>query len=164
LATANRTIKLADEVWIATALLHRRHPELADFTIKEIEQRARREAIAGEPRKGLYPHILLHCVANRRPNPGRYRMLFATGRTTRRLFREGDPYDPGREGAKIVPAREDVPRKYHELLDWYASGAARSRAKARSSDPLDRLRGLGRQLWSNEDADVYVDGLRRGWS
>ena len=36
-------IKVADEVWIATALLHREHPDLADFTIEEIMERAGQE-------------------------------------------------------------------------------------------------------------------------
>ena len=32
-------IRVADEVWIATALLHRDHPGAADFSLKEIEGR-----------------------------------------------------------------------------------------------------------------------------
>ena len=35
-------IRVADEVWIATALLHCEHPEREDFTVNEIIERARR--------------------------------------------------------------------------------------------------------------------------
>ena len=45
--------------------------------------------LAGGIRAGVYPHISVHCVANVPPNPGRYRMLVATGPSRRRLFRDG---------------------------------------------------------------------------
>src|SRR5437879_7267058 len=38
-------LKVADEVWIATALLHREHPAAPDFSIDEIVDRARREGL-----------------------------------------------------------------------------------------------------------------------
>ena len=37
-------VKVADEVWIATALLHREHPDQSDFEIEEIMRRAAKEA------------------------------------------------------------------------------------------------------------------------
>jgi len=81
------SIKLADEVWIITALLHREQPDRSDFSIEEIVERAKKEAIAGPIRPGLYVHVVQHCVANRRPNPARYRMLFEINPGRRRLFR-----------------------------------------------------------------------------
>ena len=106
------SIRLADEVWIATALLHREQPGAADFSLKEIEARLLREHLAGDRRPGVYPHLSVHCVANRPPDKGRYRMLFETTRSRRRLFRPGDPYHPLREGGKIVPDRAEIPDKY----------------------------------------------------
>ena len=38
-------LKVADEVWLATALLHREHPDRADFTVAEIVERARQEGL-----------------------------------------------------------------------------------------------------------------------
>ena len=106
MAVASSTkIKVADEVWIAAALLHREHPKQLDFTIEQIMERAAREAGKEPLRPGVYVHVVQHCVANRPPNPGRYRMLFETTSGRRRLFRSGDVYDPAREGAKTVPAR-----------------------------------------------------------
>lgn len=160
---ARPSVKVADEVWIATALLHRENPARANFTVKEIVGRAAKQSVEGELRPGVRVHALLHCVANRPPNPGRYRMLFATGKLTRRLFRAGDPYDLGREGAKIVPAREEIPSEYHYLLDWYFSEFAPRGPRTAEDDPLLALRGSGKDLWANEHADEYVRRLREGW-
>ena len=126
MGTATRKIlKVADEVWIATALLHRETPSREDFTVAEIVARARAERLSPALRPGVYVHAMQHCVANRPPNPGRYRMLFQTGRNRRRLFRPGDPDDPRREGARTMPDRDDIPARYHTLLDWYESSYAK---------------------------------------
>src|SRR5262245_40449487 len=77
---AGGRILVADEVWIVTALLHREYPERADFTVKEIMERARRENIVGQLRPGVHVHVIQQCVANRPPKPGRYLMLIETGK------------------------------------------------------------------------------------
>ncbi|MGH9862876.1 MAG: hypothetical protein ACRD35_05565 [Candidatus Acidiferrales bacterium] len=154
---------MADEVWIATALLHRENPQRDDFTVAEIVERARKEAIAGDLRPGVYVHALQHCVANRAPNPGRYRMLFATGKLTRRLFHRADLSHPAREGAKIVPLREDIPPSYRPLLDWYFSEFELLRAGEEKEDPILSLRGCGKEIWKDEDPNSYVRRLREGW-
>jgi hypothetical protein len=156
-------IKVADEVWIATALLHREHPDRADFEIEEIMQRATKEAGKRPLRPGVYVHIVQHCVANRPPNPGRYRMLFEIAPGRRRLFRNGDNYDPAREGAKIVPAREEIPSEYSELVDWYRDWSQDSIEDRIKNDPLLALYGDGKDLWAEEKADDYVRRLREGW-
>lgn len=159
---AERAVSIADEVWIATALLHRQNPERADFSVQEIRDRVRREAVAGELRAGVEVHVRQHCIANRGRSPNRLRMLLATGTRTRRLFREGDPYDPDREGGRIVPARENMPERYHQLLDWYFSEYARRQPE--EPDPILTLRGLGKELWADQHPDDHVRGLREGWA
>jgi hypothetical protein len=159
----NADIKVADETWIATALLHREHPDRADFTVSEIVARAEKEGIYGSLRPGIRVHASLHCVANLPPNPGRYRMLFATGRSTRRLFRRGDTYDRDREGGKIVPERGEIPEEYRSLLDWYRDYNGRSGSGPDTPSTILDLRGLGRGLWSDEDPDAYVTRLREEW-
>lgn len=156
-------IKVADEVWIATALLHREHPDQEDFAIEEIMQRATQEAPEQNLRPGVYVHVVQHCVGNRPPNPGRYRMLYETAPGRRRLFRSGDNYDAAREGAKTVPAREDIPSEYATLLDWYREWAQDSAEDRIKNDPLLSLRGSGKELWADEHADEYVRRLREGW-
>jgi hypothetical protein len=155
-------IKVADEVWLATALLQHEHPESADFSVEEIMTRASREA-GKELRPGVYVHVIQHCVANRPPSPGRYRMLYETAPGRRRLFRAGDPYDPAREGAKIIPRREDLPLKYRKLIDWYSIWSANTVKQRIKNDALLGLRGSGKELWADEHADQYVRGLREGW-
>lgn len=153
-------VKVADEVWIATALLHREHPDRPDFSLKEIAGRLKVENLAGGVRAGVYPHISVHCVANVAPNPGRYRMLVATGPSRRRLFRDDDQAHPKRDGAKTHPRREDIPAGYHELLDWYAESWS---APSVAQDPLLALRGRGVNLWSDEPVDEFVRKLREDW-
>lgn len=155
------TVKVADEVWIAAALLQREHPDREEFSLKEIEQRLKRENLTGSIRQGVYPHISVHCVANVAPNPGRYRMLVATGQSRRRLFREGDPSHPKREGAKTHPRREDIPPGYHELIDWYELEWSNPVSK---EDPLLALAGRGADLWRGESVDDFLRALREGRS
>jgi len=161
--SAQTKLKVADEVWIAAVLLHREHPEAPDFTIEQIVERARREGISKPFRPGVYVHVVQHCVANRPPNPGRYRMLFESGPGRRRLFHKGDSYHPEREKGKIAPRREDLPHHYEGLIAWYEKWNSALAAKAREMDPLLSLRGSGKELWATEHADDYVRRLREGW-
>ena len=156
-------IKVADEVWVAAALLHRERRTAADFSVEEILERARQEGISDELRPGVYVHIVQHCVANRAPNPGRYRMLFETSEGRRRLYRKGDPYHPARDGSKIVPDSEDLPKEYLALLNWYREWSEAATGQQVEGDPLLRLRGTGKKLWKSEPADAYVNRLREGW-
>jgi len=163
MALASTRMKVADEVWVAVALLHREHPKQLDFTIEQIMERTAKEAGKEPLRPGVYVHVVQHCVANRPPNPGRYRMLFETAPGRRRLFRGGDVYDPAREGSKTVPAREDIPSEYTYLLDWYQDWSQDSVDDRIKNDPLLALRGSGKELWADEHADEYVRRLREGW-
>ncbi len=155
-------VKVADEVWIATALLHKEHPARRDFSIDEIVGRVKRERL-GKFGRSAYVHAVQHCVANRVPNSGRYRMLFETAPGRRRLFRVGDIYHPAREGSKIVPEREDVPSRYAPLLTWYHAWGEGSLEERIKNDPLLVLYGDGKDIWADEHADDYVRRIREGW-
>jgi len=140
-------IKVADQAWIATALLHREHPERPDFKLREIIERAAREfGFPRAERKGVWQHIVGHSVASNPPTPARHRMLTKTGRGRRRLFREGDAINPDRDG-KLTPAAEDIPTKYQPLLAWYQSEYNRNGQKtqgpAGSSSPAAFLAFVG---------------------
>jgi hypothetical protein len=156
-------LKVSDEVWIATGLLQMEHPGQHDFSIEEIVDRVKSEKVTRSFRKSVYVHVVQHCVANRPPNSGRYRMLFETAPGRRRLFRMGDSYHPAREGAKTTPAREGIPPSYAKLLDWYREWN-RDNVKDRiKNDPLLALYGSGKDLWADEHADDYIRRLREGW-
>jgi hypothetical protein len=156
-------VRVADEVWIVTALLHQEQPDKGDFAIDEIMERARKEKITETLRPGVYAHVVQHCVADRAPNSGRYRMLFETAPSRRRLFRQGDSYHPQREGSKTAPDPEELPEKYHNLLDWYREWNKDTVQERIKGDPLLALYGSGKQLWADEHADQYVRRLREGW-
>jgi hypothetical protein len=159
---AKPQIKVADEVWLATALLHRENPSAEDFHVKEIEARAENEGLIEELRPGVRVHILQHCVANRPPNPNDYRMLYETRPKHRRLFRIGDNHHPQRHG-KIVPDADEIPPLYDDLLRWYEQWSRSQVERAIQSDPLLALYGSGKELWADEHADEYVARLRAGW-
>jgi hypothetical protein len=159
-------IKVADEVWVSTALLHREHPERDDFSISEIVERAAREKLTASLRPGVRVHVTQHCVASLPPSPGRYTMLHAAPPGRRRLFRPGDPVHPARRGAKSVPNAEDLPASLRGLLDWYAQSYVRSGPGAglvADEDPLLALQSSGAGLFSDETPDEYVTRLRSDW-
>jgi len=110
-------ITCATEVFLATTLLHREFPERQDFTIQEIVNRAARENLAGGLRSGINVHASQHCVANKAPNPAKHRMLYATGKHTRRLVLPSDIAHEDRTG-KIFPDADDVPEAYLPVLEW----------------------------------------------
>jgi hypothetical protein len=175
-------VSCAVEVFLATALLHRENSERTDFTIQEIVNRAARENITGEMRSGISVHASQHCVANKAPNPAKHRMLFATGRSTRRLLMPGDDVSEGRTG-KIFPEADELPERYLPLLDWakqrYAqsAGAAPRRNLSDSHIPslelsahrprhlegLLQARGVGAYQAGEIDPDDYIRELREGW-
>lgn len=169
-------LSCAAEVFLATALLHREQPARGDFTIQEIVSRAARENITGEMRSGVNVHASQHCVANRPPNPSRHRMLYATGKHTRRLLLPGDEMHPERTG-KIFPDADELPERYLPLLGWarsrYESAKAAVHARSSSdSEPSGQLRwleslfeleGLGKENWKGINPDEFVRQLREGW-
>ena len=133
-------ILVADEAWLATALLHREHPDAEDFSLAEIRDRAIREF--HDKRPGVWQHIVSHCVASNRPNPAQYRMLHGSGRGRRRLYRQGDPVHPDRKG-KIHPKKHDIPDRYRNLVDWYLSDYSRRKPQVLSSRARDLLQFIG---------------------
>jgi hypothetical protein len=155
-------IKVADEVWIVLALLHREHSGRTDFTVREIMQRLKDQNLAGTLRGSVHVHVISHCVANRPPSPATHRMLVETSRGRRRLYRPGDPHHPQRRG-RMVPSRDEIPPRHRDLIDWYEAEYV-SKARRSEEDPLLALRGSGRALWSDEHADDYVRRLREGWA
>lgn len=157
-------IKVADEVWLVVASLHQQYAEREDFPISEIMEHAElRNFCDKKPlRSSLKVHAYLHCVANKPPNPGRYRMLYETKRGFRRLFRHSDLSHPARKGGKDRPARRELPHELHPHLDWYEKEFLATERKS-NQDPLMSLRGFGKEIWLSEDADEYVSSLRAGW-
>lgn len=132
-------ILVADEAWLATALLHREHPQAEDFSLEEIRERSVKEF--RDHRPGVWQHIVSHGVASNPPNPAQYRMLHSSARGRRRLYRRGDPAHPKRKG-KIYPEKRDLPERYRPLVDWYLTEYNQGPAQG-SSNPAVLLGFVG---------------------
>ena len=85
-------VKVADQVWIALALLTSEDPTRDGFTGSEIRERVRHE-FGGVP-PGIVTHIAQHCVATKPVSPSRNRMITKRG-SLNSLYREGGPVPPG---------------------------------------------------------------------
>lgn len=156
-------LRVAEEVWVATALLHRDNPRRKDFTIDEIVERVRREAGGRKLRASVYAHVVQHCVANKPPSPSRLRYLIETRPGYRKLFRRGYGWHFYRDRGRKVPRLEALPQRYHDLLHWYEREYNVMTPKRMEKDSILALRGLGKHIWAGVDPDEYVRELREGW-
>ena len=153
-------LDVADQVWVATALLHREHPERADFSKQEIQERATLEDAQGASRPGVSIHISTHCVATSKPSPAKHRMLTRTRTGRMRLFRTGDSFHPQRSKGHTAPPRENLPEIYHQLLDWYKqeydkpAKAESGEGKSEGATAEALMKMMGRI--SREDADELI--------
>ncbi len=158
-------VKVAHELFLVVALLHREMPERNSFTIPEILTRASREGL-GESRadqKSLKQHAYEHAAANVPPGQGKYRLVFREKDNSIRLLKPSDHVDPNLNG-KQWPLLEDIPERYHELVKWARKRYESSGEKpARWLDGLFQLRGLGKEIWQGVDPDEYIRELREGW-
>lgn len=162
--TVGTVLEVADEMWVAAALLQRERGAEGDFTPAEVEKRAQQESLSPERRPGVLLHAQYHAVAARPPKRGAYRMLAETTKGRRRLFRPGDPYHPDREGAKMHPERGLLPDRYQPLLEWYLVEYAQLENGGLLC-LVDELREWADRTgaFRGVNADEYVQRLRQGW-
>ena len=158
---AESSLTVADAVWIGAALLQRRagveNRDKGFATEEIVDEVVRLRLTKGAP-KSIWQHVNQHCVANRKPQPNRSRMLYALGGGVRRIFRDGDRSDAGREGAPTHPEWDKLPAQYQDLRRWYEEEWNGPAAGA-ENDPLLALIGT----WKWETADEYVARLRSDW-
>jgi hypothetical protein len=161
--TAEKSIRVADEAWLALALLQYEHPDRDSFSAREILDRVKAEQANPELRPGVQVHIYLHNVANAEPNSAKYRMFYKLAGDTYRLYRPTDPAHPARKG-KMTPERDELPLKYHYLLDWYEHEYSSKQGDTREEDdPILQMWEVGKEIWADTNADDYVRDLRSNW-
>jgi hypothetical protein len=161
--TSEKSLRVADEAWLALALLQYEHPDRDSFSAKEILDRVKAEQANPELRPGVQVHIYLHNVANSEPNSAKYRMFYKLADDSYRLFRPSDAAHPARKG-KMIPERDELPLKYHYLLDWYEHEyCSKQIATKEDDDPILQMRGVGKEIWADTNADDYVQSLRSDW-
>lgn len=157
-------VKVADELFIIVALLHREQPQRRSFAIPEILERAKKEGL-GEHRadqRSLKQHAYEHAAANIPPGNGKYRMVYREKDNTIRLLRTGDFIDSRRNG-KFWPSENDVPERYAELIAWAQAWSRNEKQEGRWLGDLLKLRGLGKEIWQGTNPEKYVSELRKGW-
>ncbi len=135
-----QALRVPEAVWVATALLHREHPDRMGFQVDEIQARLLEMGYPESATPRIEVHATLQLVANMRPNPAPYRYLYATPDGGRRLYRPGDDHHTGRDEGPVHPRREDLPREHHELITWYEEDYA-SRKDAATPDTATPLEG-----------------------
>jgi hypothetical protein len=159
-------VKVADELFLVVALLHREHPDQRSFTLAEILERAKEEGLGEErpDQKSLRLHAYEHAAANVPPGKGgKYRMVFRERDNRIRLLASSDYVHPDRH-QKFYPELDDIPERYHEVVEW-----AKRRYEKTNETPtrwlegLHQLKGMGKGIWKGVDADAYVRRLREGW-
>jgi hypothetical protein len=151
-------LKVADAVWVATAMLHQERPGAEGFEVADIEEKVKQEHLTDKKDSSIYLHANQHCVANRPPNDAKLRMLFETRSGLRRLYCPSDTFHAERDG-RMVPKASDLPERLLPLLQWYERWCAKMRSRRAVDDPLLELAGAGKGLWS-QDAVAYVNRLR----
>jgi len=160
-----KAISAADLVWIAAASLTREFPERTGFSPDEIRRRVYDlEPDAGFPDATIRTHIGRHCVANKKPDPGKHRKLYANPDRTYRLYWSRDPFHPERKNGKVLPDPHRIPAKYHELLAWYRRLDTAPQEESQEADPILALRGFGKDLWRDlGGGENFIRGLRENW-
>jgi hypothetical protein len=158
-------VKVADELFIAVALLTKEQPNKRSFSISEILDRAKKEGL-GEHRSdqaSLKQHAYEHAAANVPPGRGKYRLVFREKDNTIRLLEKSDHVHPDRNG-KQWPEADEIPQKYTALVEWskdrFAKGSDQSKPWL---SELLQLRGVGKEIWKGVNPDNYVNRLRGDW-
>lgn len=152
-------LTVTNAVWVATALLHKKHRERNGFNPEEIVRVVRELNLTEGAEDSVWQHVRQHSVANKKPQPNTVCMLFDPGGGIRRLFRSGDKAHPGRNVNRTHPVWEKLPQQYRELKRWYEEEWNGGEVN-RMNDPLFALIGT----WKDEPADEYVAKLRSDWS
>ena len=151
---------VADEVWIATALLHRATRARGEhFRSGDRGSRGRRNS-AGSLRPGVEVHVRFIAWRTAPPSPRGSACCTTRARAGDCTVR-ATPVTPDAPG-KIAPQPDDIPEKYRYLLDWYRREYA---APPRDTwlQGIFEMVGAGKDLFAGLDPDEYVRRNREGW-
>ena len=166
--TKSSSVRIVDEVWIATCLLHLEFPDRADFSIEEISLRAEQERISLKNRTSgsIRTCVRQHFVANKPLNSCNVRFLYETSNGRRRLFKPTDPFHVDRLDGLEKPTAEKLPEPYRFLISWYQQEFISCEPADEEQGLLELLRlpELGSTDWLRGSADEFVATLRSHWS
>ena len=159
-----KIMSAADLVWVAMASLTKESPERTGFSHDDVRSRV----YELEPHHGfedttVRTHVTNHCVANKKPDPGKHRKLYLNPDGSYRLYWPSDPCDPRRRDGKTLPDPNRIPTKYRDLLAWYRASHAKAE-RVPVEDPILALLGVGKELWRElGGGETFIRELRENW-
>ena len=97
----------------------------------------------GLVRPGVPVHISRQCVADAKPDTGRYRMLYRTSLGQYRLFGSADPCHRDWEDGRVTSKLEEMLMEFRGLLPWYEEEYRVQPLVLTLSHPLLKHLGVG---------------------
>ena len=174
-------VKVADAVWVATAMLHESEGIHKSFSKGRISDKVIKEIDSSKNAGSIEHNISVHCLANRpaRPMKDNHCKMYRESRGRYRLYRSGeDDRDPSRRGCHVEPDRERLPPEHRKWIEWYhrvycakkapsapdgpdPAGARAGRAAAGLPGGA-RANGQGEHAWREQVGTVDVLALEGG--
>ena len=153
-------LSIADTIWLATALLHRTHPQANGFTHEAILRKATGLNPSLNPRS-VSTHLSTHCVASKKANPATLRILTENPDGSLRLFRTGDPFHPTRSQGRMSPKTNVLPEQYKYLLQSHGESPSSKLHQSPTEDPILAISGVGKEMWKKlGGGESFIRALR----
>lgn len=153
-------LSIADTVWLATALLHRTHPQAKGFPHEAILRKVSELDPSLNPRS-VSTHLSTHCVASKKANPATLRILSENPDGSLRLFRPGDSFHSTRRTGRTAPKPHALPEQYEYLLKDQTDGSASYLNDSPAEDPILAISGVGKEMWKQlGGGEAFIRALR----
>ena len=115
-------VKIADAIWVATAMLHESEGVHASFSKDRICDQVVNEIDSSKNVGSIMHNISVHCLANRpaKSKSDNHCKLYMESKEKYRLYRTGeDDRDPSRRACSVEPDRGRLLPEHHKWIDWY---------------------------------------------
>jgi hypothetical protein len=159
-STVGAKLSIADTIWLATALLHRTHPQANGFTHEAILRKVTELDSSLNPRS-VSTHLSTHCVASKKANPATLRILTENPDGSLRLFRGGDSFHPTRRAGRTAPKPHALPVQYEYLTQNQTESPSDKRDYSPPEDPILAISGVGKEMWKQlGGGEAFIRALR----
>jgi hypothetical protein len=158
--TAGAKLSIADTIWLATAMLHRAHPQAKGFSHETILRKATELDPSLNPRS-VSTHLSTHCVASKKANPATLRILTENPDGSLRLFRVGDSFHTTRRAGRMAPKAHALPVQYEYLLQNQTEKPSINLDYSPEDDPILAISGVGKEMWKKlGGGEAFIRALR----
>jgi len=153
-------LSIADTIWLATALLHRTHPNARGFSHETILRKVGELDPSLNPRS-VSTHLSTHCVATKKASPATLRILSEAADGSLRLFRSGDSFHPTRGAGRTTPKPNVLLPQYSHLLQSQAEAPSARLDESPVEDPILAISGVGKEMWKKlGGGEAFIRALR----